>query len=77
MAQNETGELFEFDDRPVIKGYPELRWTGKRPYRSTQYFPAQLKESYGEPTDGWMNKILLGRQPPGDEPYAQGIPRKG
>lgn len=53
MAQNETGELFEFDDRPVIKGYPELRWTGKRPYRSTQYFPAQLKESYGSrPTAG-------------------------
>lgn len=60
MAQNETGELFEFDDQPVIKGYPELRWTGKRPYRSTQYFPAQLKESYGEPTDGWMNKIFWG-----------------
>lgn len=60
MAQNETGELFEFDDRPVIKGYPELRWTGKRPYRSTQYFPAQLKESYGEPTDGWINKIFWG-----------------
>ena len=60
MAQNETGELFEFNDRPVIKGYPELRWTGKRPYRSTQYFPAQLKESYGEPTDGWMNKIFWG-----------------
>lgn len=60
MAQNETGELFEFDDRPVIKGYPELRWTGKRPYRSTQYFPAQLKESYGEQTDGWMNKIFWG-----------------
>ena len=60
MAQNETGELFEFDDRPVIKGYPELRWTGKCPYRSTQYFPAQLKESYGEPTDGWMNKVFWG-----------------
>ena len=60
MAQNETGELFEFDDRPVIKGYPELRWTGKRPYRSTQYFPAQLKESYGEPTDGWINKVFWG-----------------
>lgn len=60
MTQNETGELFEFDDQPVIKGYPELRWTGKRPYRSTQYFPAQLKESYGEPTDGWMNKIFWG-----------------
>ena len=60
MAQNDNGELFEFDDRPVIKGYPELRWTGKRPYRSTQYFPAQLKESYGEATDGWMNKIFWG-----------------
>ena len=60
MTQNETGETYTFDDLPVIKGYPELRWTGKRPYRSTQYFPAQLKESYGEPTDGWMNKIFWG-----------------
>lgn len=60
MAANETGELFEFDERPVIKGYPELRWTGKRPYRSTQYYPAQLKETFGEPRDGWMNKIFWG-----------------
>lgn len=60
MATNETGGLFEFDARPVIKGYPELRWTGKRPYRSTQYYPAQLKESFGSPRDGWMNKIFWG-----------------
>lgn len=53
-------ELFEFAAEPVIKGYPELRWTGKRPYRSTQYYPAQLKESFGEPKDGWMNKIFWG-----------------
>ena len=25
---------FEFQERPTIKGFPELRWTGKRPYRS-------------------------------------------
>lgn len=60
MAANETGELFEFDERPVIKGYPELRWTGKQPYRSTQYYPAQLKETFGGPKDGWMNKIFWG-----------------
>lgn len=60
MAANETGEMFEFDERPVIKGYPELRWTGKRPYRSTQYYPAQLKETFGESKDGWMNKIFWG-----------------
>lgn len=51
---------FEFEQRPTIKGFPELRWTGKRPYRSTQYYPAQLRESYGEATDGWMNKIFWG-----------------
>lgn len=60
MAANEAGELFKFDERPVIKGYPELRWTGKRPYRSTQYYPAQLKETFGEPKGGWMNKIFWG-----------------
>lgn len=51
---------FEFEPRPTIKGFPELRWTGKRPYRSTQYFPAQLRESYGEEQNGWINKIFWG-----------------
>ena len=54
---------FEFDTRPTIKGFPELRWTGKRPYTSTVYYPAQLKERYGREQeggdhDGWMNKIF-------------------
>ncbi|WP_439033534.1 site-specific DNA-methyltransferase [Bacillus paranthracis] len=43
-----------------IKGYPMLNWKGKRPYTSTQYYPAQLKESYGESRDGWMNKVFWG-----------------
>lgn len=51
---------FEFMQRPTIKGFPELRWTGKRPYRSTQYYPAQLRESYGQEKDGWINKIFWG-----------------
>lgn len=58
MTDNTT---YTFEDLPVIKGFPELRWTGKRPYRSTQYYPAQLKESYGKPSeDGWINKIFWG-----------------
>lgn len=58
MTDNTT---FTFDDLPVIKGFPELRWTGKRAYNSTQYFPAQMKESYGKSSDeGWMNKIFWG-----------------
>lgn len=52
--------VFEFAELPTIKGYPELRWTGKHPYRSTQYYPAQLRESYGEAQNGWMNKIYWG-----------------
>lgn len=51
---------FEFEQRKPIKGYPELLWTGKRPYTSTQYYPAQLKEVYGDPKEGWMNKIFWG-----------------
>lgn len=51
---------FEFMQRPTIKGFPELRWTGKRPYRSTQYYPAQLRETYGQERDGWINKIFWG-----------------
>lgn len=51
---------FEFEQRSTIKGFPELRWTGKRPYRSTQYYPAQLRESYGEEQNDWINKIFWG-----------------
>jgi len=59
MSENASEQL-AFDSLPVIKGYPELRWTGKHPYRSTIYYPAQLKESYGEPRDGWMNRLYWG-----------------
>ena len=59
MADNEQ-LTFEFEQRPTIKGFPELRWTGKRPYKSTQYYPAQLRESYGAPVNGWINKIFWG-----------------
>lgn len=56
---------FEFAERTTIKGFPELRWTGKRPYRSTQYYPAQLRERYGEERGGkklfWKNYCTTGR----------------
>jgi site-specific DNA-methyltransferase (adenine-specific)/adenine-specific DNA-methyltransferase len=51
-------EKFEFDP---IKGFPKLNWNGKRPFRSTSYFPAQLKEVYGqEDENDWLNKIFWG-----------------
>jgi DNA modification methylase len=50
-------EKFEF---APIKGYPMLNWRGKRPFTSTQYFPAQMKEVHGEEVDGWRNKIFWG-----------------
>ena len=43
-----------------IKGYPMLSWRGKRPFTSTLYYPAQLKEVFGEEVDGWRNKIFWG-----------------
>ncbi|MFQ7244151.1 MAG: site-specific DNA-methyltransferase [[Eubacterium] siraeum] len=53
---------FEFQPakRPSIKGFPELHWTGKRPYTSTQYYPAQLRERYGDEQNEWINKIFWG-----------------
>ncbi|GHV85482.1 hypothetical protein AGMMS50230_10900 [Spirochaetia bacterium] len=57
MADN---ELFELDQPKPIRGYPTLQWAGKRPFESTQYFPAQCKESYGKAKDGWLNKIYWG-----------------
>lgn len=50
-------EKYEFEP---IKGYPMLHWRGKRPFNSTQYYPAQLKEVHGEEVDGWRNKIFWG-----------------
>lgn len=50
-------EKYEFEP---IKGYPMLNWRGKRPFTSTQYYPAQLKEVHGEEVGGWRNKIFWG-----------------
>jgi adenine-specific DNA-methyltransferase len=50
-------EKYQFEP---IKGYPMLNWRGKRPFTSTQYYPAQLKEVYGEEVKGWRNKIFWG-----------------
>lgn len=43
-----------------IKGYPMLNWKGKRPFKGTKYFPAQLKEVHGDDVNGWLNKIFWG-----------------
>jgi hypothetical protein len=40
-SDKETVDSYEFEP---IQGYPMLHWKGKRPFRSTQYYPAQLKE---------------------------------
>ncbi len=53
----ESVEKYEFEP---IQGYPMLNWKGKRPFRATQYYPAQIKETHGEPVDGWMNRIYWG-----------------
>ncbi|NLW90213.1 MAG: site-specific DNA-methyltransferase [Syntrophomonadaceae bacterium] len=55
----ESVEKYEFDYEP-IQGYPELKWRGKRPFRSTEYYPAQLKETHGESVEGWFNRIYWG-----------------
>ena len=50
-------ETIEFEP---IRGYPMLNWKGKRPFRSTQFYPAQRKETHGDEVDGWRNKIYWG-----------------
>jgi adenine-specific DNA-methyltransferase len=54
---NDNVEEFKFEP---IKGYPMLNWRGKRPYTSTHYYPAQLKEVYGLEVEDWRNKIYWG-----------------
>jgi site-specific DNA-methyltransferase (adenine-specific)/adenine-specific DNA-methyltransferase len=50
-------EEFKFES---TAGRPTLFWQGKRPFRSTVYYPAQHKETYGEEVDGWLNSIFWG-----------------
>ena len=52
--------LFQFDTPRPIRGFPTLHWQGKRPFTSTQYYPAQLKETHGRPVEGWLNEIYWG-----------------
>lgn len=67
MSEENKQEEFTFDYEP-IRGYPELKWAGKRPFKGVPYYPAQLKESYdntpprvsGEIDDGWRNRIYWG-----------------
>lgn len=69
MSDNQQASLGLPDERPTnveeyrfepIKGYPMLNWRGKRPFTSTRYYPAQLKEVHGPELDGWRNKIYWG-----------------
>lgn len=53
----ERVEEYKFEP---IKGYPMLHWKGKRPFESTQFYPAQLKEIHGEEVDNWFNRIYWG-----------------
>lgn len=55
--ENPQEGVFKFEP---IKGYPMLNWKGKRPFTSTRYYPAQLKEQHGEAVNDWLNKIFWG-----------------
>jgi adenine-specific DNA-methyltransferase len=57
--EDQESNVEEYKFEP-IKGYPMLNWRGKRPYTSTRYFPAQLKEAHGPDIEGWRNKIYWG-----------------
>jgi adenine-specific DNA-methyltransferase len=55
----DAGSVEEYQFEP-IKGYPMLQWHGKRPFRSTRYYPAQLREVHGPEVEGWRSKIFWG-----------------
>lgn len=57
--REEIKSVEEYKFEP-IKGYPMLHWKGKRPFESTQFYPAQLKEAHGEEVDNWFNRIYWG-----------------
>jgi site-specific DNA-methyltransferase (adenine-specific)/adenine-specific DNA-methyltransferase len=57
--EQQEGRVEEYKFEP-IKGYPMLNWRGKRPFTSTHFYPAQLREVHGPEVDGWRNKIYWG-----------------
>lgn len=57
---NETAKAVGDYAFEPIRGRPMLQWAGKRPFTSTQFFPAQEKERHGDEVDGWMNRIYWG-----------------
>ncbi|OSY16407.1 Type III restriction-modification system methylation subunit [Bacillus mycoides] len=60
METEQTTRVETYKFEP-IKGYPMLNWRGKRTFEGTQFYPAQLKEVYGQPEEtDWMNKIFWG-----------------
>lgn len=59
LNETDSNGSFNFDSKP-IKGLATLQWRGKRPFTSTRYYPAQLKEQHGEAVNGWLNKIFWG-----------------
>ena len=70
MSKNEQLNLEIKEDKTVtavsdykfepIRGQPMLHWAGKRPFTSTQFFPAQEKERHGVEVNDWMNEIYWG-----------------
>jgi DNA modification methylase len=62
LGLKDTNRLESVDEYRFepIKGYPMLHWRGKRPFSSTQYYPAQHKETHGPEVEGWRNKIFWG-----------------
>ncbi len=62
LGLRETGAVKRVEEYKFepIRGYPILQWAGKRPFTSTQYYPAQHKETYGPEVEGWRNKIYWG-----------------
>lgn len=60
MSSDATIDRVEQYTFEPIKGYPMLQWAGKRPFTSTQYYPAQHKETHGPEVGGWRNKIYWG-----------------
>lgn len=53
------GEQHTFTLEP-IRGFPELRWAGKRPFRQIPYYPAQLREQYPGDLDDDLDRLYWG-----------------
>ena len=56
----DSNSIFKLSQYRISYDIPKLCWKNKHQISEIQYYPAQLREIYGQEKNGWINKIFWG-----------------